>query len=64
MQIRLGGRMRVSFILERHLAKVMNGRLAPSEGAGYDLVDGYGQKWEVRSITRGGIYFCLSYMVG
>jgi len=56
---------RVSFILERRLAcEVMQGRLAPSEGAGYDLLDWQGRKWEVRSITKGGIYFCPSYMVG
>lgn len=56
---------RVSFILERRIAyEVINGRLAPSEGAGYDLIDSQGKKWEVRSITRGGIYFCPSYMVG
>jgi hypothetical protein len=56
---------RVSFILERRLAyEVLKGTLAPSEGAGYDLVDSDGKKWEVRSVTRGGIYFCPSYMVG
>ncbi len=56
---------RVSFILERRIAKeVINGTLAPSEGAGYDLLDSQGKKWEVRSISRGGIYFCPSYMVG
>jgi hypothetical protein len=56
---------RVSFVLERRLAfEVLNGTLAPSEGAGYDLIDGDGKKWEVRSITRSGIYFCPSYMVG
>lgn len=56
---------RVSFILERRLAReVLHGTLAPSEGAGYDLLDPDGGKWEVRSITRGGIYFCPSYMVG
>ena len=56
---------RVSFILERRLAyEVLKGRLAPSEGAGYDLIDSRGNKWEVRSITRGGIYFSPSYMVG
>ena len=31
---------------------------------GFDLIDPHGQKWEVRSITGGGIYFCPSYMVG
>jgi len=56
---------RVSFILERRLAyEVLKGRLAPSEGAGYDLIDQDGHKWEVRSITQGGIYFSPSYMVG
>ncbi len=56
---------RVSFVLERRLAfEVMRGRLAPSEGAGYDLIDSNNKKWEVRSISKGGIYFCPSYMVG
>ncbi len=56
---------RVSFILERRLAyEVLAGTLAPSEGAGFDLTDGQGRKWEVRSISKGGIYFCPSYMVG
>ena len=56
---------RVSFVLERRLAfEVRGGTLAPSEGAGFDLLDKNGKKWEVRSITRGGIYFCPSYMVG
>jgi hypothetical protein len=56
---------RVSFILERRLAReVIQGTLAPSEDAGFDLLDSCGKKWEVRSITRGGIYFCPSYMVG
>lgn len=56
---------RVSFVLERRLAReVLHGTLAPSEGAGFDLLDASGGKWEVRSITKGGIYFCPSYMVG
>ena len=56
---------RVSFILERCIAKeVLKGRLAPSEGAEFDLLDAHGEKWEVRSISKGGIYFCPSYMVG
>lgn len=56
---------RVSFILERRIAKeFLKGTLAPSEGAGFDLLDKQGEKWEVRSISRGGIYFCPSYMVG
>ncbi len=56
---------RVSFLLERRLAyEVLRGSLAPSEGAGYDLLDKEGRRWEVRSITRQGIYFCPSFMVG
>ncbi|MGH9948122.1 MAG: hypothetical protein ACRD6X_13105 [Pyrinomonadaceae bacterium] len=56
---------RISFILERQLAKeVLMGRLAPSEGASYDIEDSNGGKWEVRSISRGGVYFSPSYMVG
>lgn len=54
---------RISFILERRFRDAHPGwRLAPSEGAGYDLVDPSGAKWEVRSISR-DIYFCPSYMV-
>ena len=56
---------RVSFILERRIAyEVIGGTLAASEGAGFDLRDKRGGKWEVRSITKGGVYFCPSYMVG
>ncbi len=56
---------RVSFILERRLAReVLKGRVAESEGADHDLTDASGDKWEVRSITRGGVYFCPSYMIG
>lgn len=56
---------RVSFILERRIAKeVLQGQLAASEGAGFDLFDQQGRKWEVRSISSGGVYFCPSYMVG
>jgi hypothetical protein len=56
---------RISFILERRIAReVMQGKIATSEGSDYDIIDKDGQKWEVRSITRSGIYFCPSYMVG
>jgi hypothetical protein len=56
---------RVSFILERRIAReILKGRLAPTEGAGFDLIDPEGGKWEVRSISRDGVYFCPSYMVG
>ena len=56
---------RISFLIERRaIEKIPNSQLAPSEGAGYDLIDSKGGHWEVRSLTRGGIYFCPSYMVG
>tara|TARA_Y100001968_G_C19161174_1_gene620929 strand:- start:82 stop:564 length:483 start_codon:yes stop_codon:yes gene_type:complete len=56
---------RVSFIMERRICReITGGQLAESEGASYDLIDSFGHKWEVRSITRNGIYFCPSYMVG
>jgi hypothetical protein len=55
---------RISFILERRIRDAHLGwKLAPSEGAGYDLVDDQGAKWEVRSVSK-TIYFCPSYMVG
>ena len=38
---------RVSFLLERRIAyEVLRGTLAPSEGAGYDVLDSEGRKWE------------------
>lgn len=56
---------RISFIIERRLAReVLNGTLAKSEGAAYDLIDQKGKKWEVRSVSSSGVYFCPSYMVG
>ena len=56
---------RVSFIVERRVSKeIIKGWLAPSEGSGFDLIDPSRGKWEVRSISRGGIYFCPSRMVG
>ena len=56
---------RISFITERRIAlEVLKGKLATSEGAAYDLIDIEGQKWEVRSISNNGVYFCPSYMVG
>lgn len=55
---------RLSFILERRFRVAHDGwGLAPSEGAGYDLVDDTGMFWEVRSVSK-NIYFCPSYMVG
>jgi len=55
---------RVSFVLERRIRDSFpSWHLAPSEGSGYDLIDGQGGKWEVRSVSK-NIYFCPSYMVG
>lgn len=56
---------RISFLLERRLAReVLQGRLAPSEGDPYDVIDAHGGRWEVRSLTDRGVYFCPSHMVG
>ncbi len=56
---------RISFILERRIAyEVLNGKLAKSEGDGWDVIDQAGGQWEVRSISDGGVYFCPSYMIG
>jgi hypothetical protein len=56
---------RVSFIIERRLKWENPGwKLAPSEGAGYDLLDPAGGMWEVRSITGQGVYFNPSNQVG
>lgn len=56
---------RVSFILQRRLRReVLGGNLANSEADDHDVVGEQGRKWEVRSVSAGGIYFCPSYMVG
>ena len=56
---------RVSFIIERRLKWENAGwSLAASEGAGYDLRAPDGGYWEVRSITRQGVYFNPSNQVG
>jgi hypothetical protein len=56
---------KVSFILERRIAyEFLKGKLAETEGDEYDILAPNGDKWEVRSITAGGVYFCPSYMVG
>lgn len=56
---------RASFIIERRLKWEHAGwSLAPSEGASHDLRDPEGELWEVRSITRGGVYFNPSNQVG
>jgi len=56
---------RASFIMERLIAyKVFHGSLSSNEGTDYDIIDNEGGKWEVRSLTKDGVYFCPSYMVG
>ncbi len=56
---------RISFLLERRIAReVLGGELATSESAHFDIVDGQGRRWEVRSISKRGVYFCPSFMVG
>lgn len=56
---------RASFIIERRLKwDNPDWELAPSEGAGFDLIDPSGYRWEVRSITRQGVYFNPSNQVG
>lgn len=56
---------RASFVIERRIAyEVLHGSRPDSEGEEYDIIDKDGNKWEVRSITKGGIYFCPSNMVG
>jgi hypothetical protein len=55
---------RASFIIERRLKwDNPDWKLAPSEGAGFDLIDPNGYHWEVRSITRQGVYFNPSNQV-
>lgn len=56
---------RASFIIERRLKwDNPDWKLAPSEGAGFDLIDPGGYLWEVRSITKQGVYFNPSNQVG
>lgn len=56
---------RVSFVIERRIAyEFLKGGLAPNEGTDYDVIDSEDKKWEVRSITKAGMYFCPSFMVG
>ena len=56
---------RVSFLLERRICnEVLGGTLPESEGASFDLTDREGHKWEVRSVTSKGTYFCPSFMIG
>jgi hypothetical protein len=56
---------RVSFLVDRRIAReVLHGQLPIDEGKPHDVIDAKQQKWEVRSVTKHGVYFCPSYMVG
>jgi hypothetical protein len=56
---------RGSFVVERRIAReIIGGKISESEGSSFDVYDSEGNKWEVRSLTKGGMYFCPSYMVG
>ncbi len=56
---------RVSFLLERRIAyELLNGTLAPSEGAGWDVCDAQGGNGRFVVSLKGGSIFCPSYMVG
>ena len=56
---------RGSFVVERRIAReIISGKISESEGSAFDVYDSEGNKWEVRSLTKDGIYFCPSKMVG
>ena len=56
---------RISFILERRICReVLGGKMPKSEGESFDIFDKDGGKWEVRSVTDTGTYFCPSSMIG
>jgi hypothetical protein len=56
---------RGSFVVERRIAReIIGGKIAETEGKSFDVYDSKGNKWEVRSLTQRGIYFCPSNMVG
>ena len=56
---------RGSFVIERRIAReIIRGTIAENEGKSFDVYDSEGNKWEVRSLTKGGIYFCPSNMIG
>ena len=56
---------RGSFVVERRIAReIIGGSIAEHEGKSFDVYDSEGNKWEVRSLTKGGVYFCPSNMVG
>lgn len=56
---------KASFVIEHRLVKeYTGGERSDSENSGWDIKDRNGNKWEVRSLTKFGVYFCPSYMVG
>ena len=55
---------RISFLLERRTAhEILHGKLAPNEGTGFDVLDSKDKKWEIRSISKGGVYFCCDRFI-
>jgi hypothetical protein len=56
---------RASFIIERRLVWMHpDWKLAPSESESYDLRAPNGRLWEVRCVTRNGVYFNPAGQVG
>ena len=56
---------RLPFVVERRLKlDYPDWGLAQAQGSGFVLVDPENGRWDVRSITKSGVYFCPSYMVG
>lgn len=56
---------KASFIIENRLVRdYTGGKRSDSENAGWDIEDRHGNKWEVRSLTNSGVYFCPSSMIG
>lgn len=56
----------VSFIIERRLAKSIRpeGQLVAAHGGGFNFRDISGGLWEIRSLSKNGLYFCPSHMMG
>lgn len=55
---------RLSPIAERRIAREILRGQHPGDGLPYDAIDESGKRWEVRCMTKGGVYFCPSSMVG
>ena len=55
---------RLAFLLEYRIANVFGGKRSDSERLPYDVVCGEGHTWEVRSLTKSGLYFAPSNTIG